>query len=126
MWKPHPERQSACLLRPTAQGSRAAGVPTPPQGQAGRKGALEEPRNRRGDIHCLFSAFCILSFSFSCGVSLGWGRGEEAREGVGVPELPLPTSSTSLGLVGAYGEGQAVDTHHEGGEAQGQREPSRQ
>lgn len=52
--------------------------------------ATDRPRSWRqaqGDIHCLLSAFCILSFSFSCGVSLGWGRGEEAG-GVGVPELP--------------------------------------
>lgn len=41
-----------------------------------------------GDIHCLFSAFCILNFSFSCGVSLGWGRGKRGRRGGGCPGVP--------------------------------------
>lgn len=41
---------------------------------------------------------------------------------MGVPELPQPTLSKSLGLAGEYGEELAVDTRHEGLEAQGQME----
>lgn len=91
---------------------KGQGLPTArPEGG----GAGEPWRGRWRDIHCLFSAFCILSFSFSCGVSLGWGGGEEAGDRVGVPELPQPTSSKSLGLAGACVEdGQAVETGHEG------------
>lgn len=43
-------------------------------------------------------------------------------EGVGVPEFPQPTS-LSLELLGACGEGQAMDTCQEGLEVQGQTEP---
>lgn len=43
---------------------------------------------------------------------------------MGVPELPQPTLSKSLGLAGEYEEELAVETRHEGLKAQGQMEAS--
>lgn len=72
----------------------------PPKTRLAGRAAETRAGGRGGHIHCLFSAFCILSFSFSCGVSLGWGRGRRGGRGGGCPELPPPTSSKSLGLAG--------------------------
>lgn len=94
------ELREAGLPRPWTWRPQGRRTPAPPQGppvperagpsrgQMGRRrsrGALE---GRGRDVHCLLSAFCILSLSFSCGVSLGWGRGRRGRRPGGCPGAP--------------------------------------
>lgn len=93
------------------------------QGQAGRRGSKEDLGDRRG-TYTVCSVPSASSTSASPVASAWAGEGgKEVGEGVGVPEFPQPTSVKSLGLLGACGEGQAVDTCHEGLEVQGQTEP---
>ena len=82
-WRPQGRHTPAPSQGPPVQ-ERAG----PSHGQMGgrrSRGALE---GRGQDVHCLLSAFCILSLSFSCGVSLGWGRGRRGRRPGGCPGAP--------------------------------------